>query len=526
MKRIATLLALLVTSISWAQITFRSEYGFPMSAVADGSMIQTSDGGLAFAGMTNANPHLIKLGTGGNIQWQKEYQSLSITAASTLLESLNCYYLLGIGSDSSSNNYYYILKTDSSGNVIWSKQYAVSSTLWLQSAGYSFITSGYGYDIGVKAEVLGDGSIVFVGYAQDMTSPDSYVQVTRVDTAGNLQWTRQVYSGKVKGYDIEILHDGIKGGNDKIYILSDNSYKPTLTEFDPLGNEIWTKYYNGNIVRLGTLQVTSDYGIVIVGKYNVNSSFDLYIQKTDTAGVTLWSNSYDLNSDEWGGGTSAVAGGGLVICGGHSPGWGNATPTLYRIDAAGNLVWCRSYTNPGKPESDFESVVTCSDSGFACVGITGSLMSGYKFYIVKTDPLGNSNCNDTVLQPPTLQLTSNPLNLIPAITGVLTPTPIIFTPQASLLVADNNCLTTAVSTEHAEAQIGIYPVPSSGIITINGIEGCFQKEIFNTLGQLVKTIPITETSSELDLSDLPSGNYFLKLSTETMIYTRKIVIVH
>ncbi len=60
------------------------------------------------------------------------------------------------------------------------------------------------------------------------------------------------------------------------------------------------------------------------------------------------------------------------------------------------------------------------------------------------------------------------------------------------------------------AQVKIYPNPSSTTITINSKESISKMQLFNTLGQKVF---IKASGNLIDISFLPAGNYFLHLET-------------
>ena len=60
--------------------------------------------------------------------------------------------------------------------------------------------------------------------------------------------------------------------------------------------------------------------------------------------------------------------------------------------------------------------------------------------------------------------------------------------------------------EEAES-IGVYPNPSNDKVSIDGIE-IAEIEVYNTLGQLVKTV---EDTNEISVAGLPEGVYVLRI---------------
>ncbi len=76
--------------------------------------------------------------------------------------------------------------------------------------------------------------------------------------------------------------------------------------------------------------------------------------------------------------------------------------------------------------------------------------------------------------------------------------------------------------------ISVYPNPSSGVIYIQIKESTYlylKMEVYNLLGELVRSTAITERNTVLDLEKEPTGVYFLKFSNGgEMNYTSRIII--
>lgn len=69
-----------------------------------------------------------------------------------------------------------------------------------------------------------------------------------------------------------------------------------------------------------------------------------------------------------------------------------------------------------------------------------------------------------------------------------------------------------VTLSGVEAQISVFPNPTSGIITLRGAEGNGSISVYNLLGELVHTeLPTATASFTLDLSGQPNGIYFIKI---------------
>ena len=74
--------------------------------------------------------------------------------------------------------------------------------------------------------------------------------------------------------------------------------------------------------------------------------------------------------------------------------------------------------------------------------------------------------------------------------------------------------------ENKDAEISVYPNPVRDRVVIEGIEVA-EVEVYNTLGQMVKTI---QGTNEISVADLPQGVYLLRIAdAEGKDYTNKIM---
>ena len=73
------------------------------------------------------------------------------------------------------------------------------------------------------------------------------------------------------------------------------------------------------------------------------------------------------------------------------------------------------------------------------------------------------------------------------------------------------------------ASFAVYPNPTTGIITIDGISSTTRVMVTNTQGQIISNISI-ETAHQLDLSAQPSGLYFVKLMSDQGTKIVKLIV--
>ena len=72
--------------------------------------------------------------------------------------------------------------------------------------------------------------------------------------------------------------------------------------------------------------------------------------------------------------------------------------------------------------------------------------------------------------------------------------------------------------------VNVYPNPAADYLTVNA-ENISRITIINTLGQVVSDMKADGNEVRVDVSQLPAGNYFVKVRTEGKIRTRKVAIM-
>ena len=154
------------------------------------SVIQTSDGGYALAGVTNSLsdityvPHdcwLVKTDSEGNMEWSKTYDGDGgYDGGSSLVQTSDGGYTIAGNTGGFIGQNVWIIKTDSDGNRIWN---VVWSTREPQQTSSLIQTSDGGYAVTGWTESL-DG---FAGFS-------SYMFLVKADLNGKIEWN-STYDG-------------------------------------------------------------------------------------------------------------------------------------------------------------------------------------------------------------------------------------------------------------------------------------------------------------------------------------------
>lgn len=256
-KKIFLLCLIIFTfKISFAQITFQKTFGGDSSDYGY-SVQQTTDGGYIIVGSTKS---------------------------------------FGAG-----NKDVYLIKTDSTGNTLWTRTFG-----------------GINDDDGYSVQQTTDGGYIITGNTQSFGAGGVDVYLIKTDTFGDTLWTKTFGGTSFDyGYSVQQTFDGgyiITGetfsfnGNGDVYLIRVASN----------GNLVWTKIFGGTNADWGyCIRQTNDSGYVILG---TTLSFgagieDVYLIKTDANGDTIWTKTYGGMSHEAGSGVMQTTDGGYIITG-------------------------------------------------------------------------------------------------------------------------------------------------------------------------------------------------------------------
>jgi hypothetical protein len=165
----------------------------------------------------------------------------------------------------------YLIKTDASGDTLWTRTYGGTSD-----------------DYGWSVQLTSDGGYIIAGYSSSFGAGDYDVYLIRTSPSGDSLWTR-TYGGTSldKGYSVQQTSDGgyIVVGYTKSYGAGDvDAY---LVKTDSSGDALWTRTYGGTNSDNGhSVQQTSDGGYIIAGQTRSfgAGSLDVYLIKTDANG--------------------------------------------------------------------------------------------------------------------------------------------------------------------------------------------------------------------------------------------------
>jgi hypothetical protein len=519
MKKLILLISILVNiQFVHAQITFQKTFG-GIGADHGRSIQQTSDGGYIITGNTqnitgsNDYAYLIKLESTGDTVWTKTFG---------ILGNNNCW---GFAARQTLDGGYIIsgesfgaaclIKTDLDGNIIWSK---------------SFNTFYEGYSVKQTA----DSGYIFTGYFYNNLSFGQDIYLIKTDENGDILWSKS-YGGNAqddKAYSVLQTPDGGYAITGTTASFGAGNMDVFLIKTDSNGDILWARTFGGTGNDLSySIEQTDDGGYIISGSttsFGVGS-IAVYLIKTDSNGNLIWTKSFVSANGVRSNSVQKTLDGGYIIAGSHySLALGGYDVFLIKTDSSGNSLWTRTFG--GINDDQGFSCQQTTDGGYIVVGYSQSFgAGGYDIYLIKTDSLGNSGCNQgspTVLVNTTTTLVSNPLtSIFSPSSPIVNPTPIV----GSGNITTNLCTTVGLSEIRVNDSFTLIPNPSTGAFIISFknkiISGNI--EIDNILGaQIFSQSIMGESEVKINLKNISGGIYFVNIFDGVKRSCKKLIFSH
>jgi len=428
------------------------------------SVVQTSDGGYALAGYTStygagsSDFWLIKTDSSGNPQWNKTYGGTNWEVCYCAVQTSDGgYALAGYTTSFGAGSYdFWLIKTDSSGNMEWNKTYG--GNIW--DSCYCVIqTSDGGYALAGWTDSYGAGGWDF--------------WLIKTDSSGNMEWNK-TYGGTNNdiAYSVVQTSDGgyaLAGGTRSYGAGSIDFW---LIKTDSAGNPQWNQTYGGTYGELCRCVVqTNDGGYALAGGGDPFGAghYDFWVVKTGSTGNMLWNRTYGGANYDVGWSMVERNDGGYAIVGyTASYGAGNNDFWLIRTDSNGNMEWNQTFG--GTADDRCYSMAQTLDGGYALAGLTGSFGAGFTdFWLIKLGPFG-----------PTASFTHSPEK-----------------PQVNDLAAFNASLSTPGWNDGNEPPIVTYAwdFESDGVIDAYGVT---VTHAFPAVGTYTVTLNVTDAQGLWD----------------------------
>jgi len=339
------------------------------------SVQQTADGGYIVAGATqsygagNLDFYIVKTDASGDTQWTRTQGGSSChDIAYSVQQTTDGGYVAAGWTCSFGAGYadFYLVKTDGSGNILWTRTYG---DVW--------------QDIAYSVQQTTDGGYVVAGSTHHYGGGNDFYLV-KTNSSGDPLWTRAYWGpgSWTVAYSVQQTTDGgyiLAGCTDGDFYLV-----KTYSE----GGLCWTRTYGGSGGDCAySVQQTADGGYVVAGYTDSFGAgdYDFYLVKTNSQGDTLWTRTYGGALADEAYSIQQTTDGGYVVAGtSMSFGAGSSDFWLVRTDANGDSLWSRTFG--GTSGDECHSVQQTSDGGYVLAGITSSFGFGGDFWLVKTGP--------------------------------------------------------------------------------------------------------------------------------------------
>lgn len=494
-----------------AQTIFERKYQLSLNTLSNVtyglSIDSTLDGNYLIGGISAYMPMILKVTPTGDTLWSFTYN----TNCSDFMRAHPTFdggYIVSGGNYLNTVPDFGLIKTDSYGNVLWSKRYG-----------------GSDYDLMNDIKQTSDSGYIMVGNTRSFGSGDLDVYVVKTDFLGDTLWTRTIGStyrddcfsvaetddsGYVMtGFMVDSLNFGY------IYLLKLNSS----------GDSCWLKtFFNpggiGNCVKK-----THDSGFIICGYLGFGiGGVSGYLIKTDSLGNLLWAKTYGSVSETWFYDILESSNGDLAICGATS-GFSNDRDVLFLLtDSLGNYINASIFPNPGLDEG---RTLTTSRNGYMISGITkADLPYNEALFLISIDSMAVScytydiSFNDSSVYPyyqPLIKELGHGGDVIPT---TLT--------KYSGCRAFDICMTDQVQNTNIEStkETLVYPTLFSNLLNFNTQNFQFEFNLFDARGKLILSKSVSN-KTEIPTENLSEGIYFYQIIDKDLkLFSGKLVKIN
>ncbi len=406
--------------------------------------------------------YLIKTDSSGNVEWSRTYGGTSLDEGSYILTTNDGGYLMMCNTWSISPGGTWLLRLDSSGDTLWTKHFG-----------------NMNWDNGMYMTETSDGGYAFIGQNYSNSGQYSDLWIIKTDSSGNKMWEK-IYGGVSYDFGSSILQTPDQGflalGTSQI---SDSS-RIWLIKTNSEGDSLWSKKFGAGSGE-SLLECHDGNYLITASTYMLLGS---RILKIDPDGNTLWSKSFET-SLQHGNTIVQCPDNGFIIAGYTSMIiYGQSDLTVTKIDEDGDAVWVKMLGGSGQEIG--KSICRTTNSEYIILG--SEAIWGYSdtdLWLILLDkevPSGIDNYYDSQNSSSLLQNFPNPFNSSSSI---------------------------------------IYSIPKSSQVTL---------KIFNALGEEIETLvneekPVGTYEVTWNALNMPSGVYFYRIQAGNFIQTKKMILL-
>ena len=279
-------------NLLWYKTWGGYNYDYGRGIAVDGSGNAFITGSTDSYGTGNNNVFLLKYDSSGNLLWYKTWGSSENAGGSGIaLDSSGNIFITGSTySYGAGNRDTLVLKYDSSGSLLWNKTWG-----------------GSGDDWGNGIALDGSGNAFITGFTDSYGTGNNDAFLLKYNSSGNLLWYK-TWGGSDRDYGYEIALDGlgkayITGVTYSYGLGNSNAF---LLKYDSFGNLLWYKTWGGDSYG----DYAYGYGIAVDGSGNtfITGTYTSYgpydvdgiLLKYDSSGDLLWEKTWEVSDDDSG----------------------------------------------------------------------------------------------------------------------------------------------------------------------------------------------------------------------------------
>jgi hypothetical protein len=450
-----------------------------------------------------------------------------------------------------------LIRFDANGNKLWNSfiygepnfNSAYKRLIELPDHGFAIAGNANGFGLGFVLKTDSSGNFVFMknysyeifdcvldpsdnGFLITINAGNSFSGIIKTNAAGDMLWSDS------KNYTSDPDHYYIaKHLNNGNYLAVGVVYNDPglvtgsalVTCYNAAGAIIWTQGYAGPefVSSFNDFTELSDGSIVLAGissTTNVNGSRTL-LTKIDSAGTIQWCKSSVTGSNINNFGFT-FSDNFLYAAGNYEISGSIVRPVIIKMDATGQVLWTRVF-----PDPDWANDVTFGSAHDFAIQNNHLGFNNYRTFCTADTALTQSCAlYDTTFSMVNVTMT----------TVVTTATPATVIPVPTSLIRSNStnvnftkvdaCTIAGIASQSDDAlQVSMYPNPAKENVTVHLSNAEYLKGIniilINSLGQTIKQYLLNTVNTVVDLNDVNPGLYFYILQNqEKIVKTGKIII--